>query len=253
VTAQGHDVGPPGLGDRPPGWGEDELTLFLEMAFHNRLATFDNKPEVGKLVAIDAAHMSVFQSNPWVNPGASIAPTFFVRCHAAWRASVEHAMSGQVAEVFTLGRLALEYAAYAAHINSNKEFAEVFLKRHENEGALQACKSTFRAEKLVRTIKAMDINGADRFEKLYERVVDYGAHPNERAVTSSLSLDETTDPIGPVFEQKQLHGDGLQLDHALRTASQIGMICLDLFALIFPVRFADDGVASQLPGLRAGL
>lgn len=253
MTQSKSGTGEPGLGERPPGWGKDALTTFLEMAFHNRLATFDNKPEVRKLVSIDAAYVTVFVGKPWVNPGASIAPMFFVRCHSVWRSTVEHAMSGQVAEVYAPGRLALEYAAYAAHIDASKELGEVFLRRHDNDASLQACKSAFRAEKLSRTIKMMDTGSADRFEKLYQRAMDYGAHPNERAVTTSLTIDNDADPAGPVFEQKPLHGEGLQLDHALRTTAQIGMTCLDIFALIFPARFADVGVTNQLPSLRAGL
>ncbi|MEQ8701472.1 MAG: hypothetical protein RLT05_33545 [Bauldia litoralis] len=243
----------PGLGDRPRGWGQDQLTQFLEMAFHNRLATFDNIPEVRRVIAIDAVYMDVFVGKPWVNPGASIAPTFFIRGHAAWRSAVEHAMSGQVAEVFAPGRLALEYAAYALRICTQEELAEVFLKRHDSEAALKACKSAFRAEKLVRAIGELDVPGADRFEKLYQRAVDYGAHPNERAITGSLSIDDAADPKALTLEQKQLHGEGPQLDHAIRTVCQIGMTCLDIFVLIFPDRFRDVGVMARLPNLRRGL
>lgn len=243
------EIGP---GDRPPGWGRDGLTLFLEMAFRNRLATFANKAETKKLVVIDGAYMDVF-GDSWVDPGGGIlSAPFLIRCHAAWRSAVEHAMAGQVGEMFAPARLALEYAAYAYHIFTHRDLAEVFLRRHDDDVALQKCKSAFRGEKLERTIRQVDEDSADRFALLYQRAVDYGAHPNERAITSSLLMDNPA-PAGPVVQQLQLHGDGLQLDHALRTAAQIGTTCLDLFALVFPDRFLNVGVTPRLAGLRAGL
>ncbi len=42
--------------DPPPGWGDDEITKFVDMARTNAYATFANLPvEYGKLAQIDRA------------------------------------------------------------------------------------------------------------------------------------------------------------------------------------------------------
>ena len=169
-----------GPGDRPDGWGRDPLTDFLERAFRNRLASFANHPMAQKAIAIDATYMDFFVD--WTNPGHALTPHFLIRCHSAFRAAVEHAFAGQVAEVAPLARAALEYAGYAVQIDRN-DVGEIWLRRHESEDAFQKGVSAFRQQKVVRTIREIDEPTADRFERLYQWAVDTGAHPNEQAIT----------------------------------------------------------------------
>jgi hypothetical protein len=77
----------------PPGWGNDELSKFLQATHQQQYATFFNKREaVGRLVAIDGLFVRV--STGWLNPESEIEAMLFLRCHAAFRAAAGEAMAG---------------------------------------------------------------------------------------------------------------------------------------------------------------
>jgi hypothetical protein len=62
----------------PPGWGDDELTKFLENARQNQRATFANKRgAMAKLVKIDAQFTKVTKG--WLNPPSECRAAIKVR------------------------------------------------------------------------------------------------------------------------------------------------------------------------------
>src|SRR5262245_2191386 len=96
---------------KPPGWGNDELSKFLEAAHQNQYATFVKKRDaMAKLVAIDAQFAKVTKG--WLNPKSEILAMLFIRCHGAYRTACGLAMSGQAADCYVHCRSVLEYAAY---------------------------------------------------------------------------------------------------------------------------------------------
>ena len=116
----------------PPGWGDDELTKFLEATHHNQYATFVKKQDaVGTLVNIDAQFAKVTKG--WLNPDSEIIAMLFIRSHGAYRTASGLAMAGQAAECYVQCRSVLEYASYAVHINKNPELAIVWLNRRRGQ------------------------------------------------------------------------------------------------------------------------
>ncbi len=110
----------------PPGWGDDELTKFLDDGRGNQWATFHNKREAtDTLTAIDAQFVTVAKG--WLNPQCALAAFMLHRCHSAFRAASGLAMSGQLVEAYALCRSMLEYAAYAVHVYRNPDRGLVWL------------------------------------------------------------------------------------------------------------------------------
>src|ERR1700743_689359 len=94
---EGISSGPPDApsSNLPPGWGEDELSKFLQETHQQQYATFHNKREAtGRLIAIDELFARI--SKGWLNPKSEIAALPFLRCHAAMRAAAGEAMAAQV-------------------------------------------------------------------------------------------------------------------------------------------------------------
>lgn len=84
---------------RPPGWGDDDLSKFLDMARSNQHALFANKRGwYRRLAAIDANFYRVAQNI--INPKNPVAAALFYRAHSAFRAACSLSMSGQVTEAF---------------------------------------------------------------------------------------------------------------------------------------------------------
>ncbi len=232
----------------PPAWGADELTSFLETAHRNRFATFVHKPEaVQKLILIDLCYLKVHQD--WKDPGGIIASFLSIRSHSAFRAACGLALAGQVTDTFPAIRSCLEYASYAAHMRKNPELEETWLRRHEGEESLKEARKAFEIGSVRRSIG--DAKNAEVFEILYQRTIDFGAHPNERAISSSTAIVAQTE--GLEYQQIFLHADGIHLDHALKTTAQAGVCALLLVQEGFSHRFDSVGATDLLNELREGL
>ncbi len=165
--------------------------------------------------------------------------------------SCEHAMAGQATDAFPQVRACLEYAGYALHIHKNPKLAEVWLRRHDDKVAKKAVRNEFTVSNVQATIEKANRQAAKVFSELYERAIDFGGHPNERAITDSLKMTDLGDRKS--YDSIYLHGDGLSLEHALKTTAQTGVCALEILQEVFPERFELLGVRAALLGLRKGL
>src|SRR5215470_18529653 len=99
------------LSPKPPGWGADDLSAFLNVARQNQFATFHKKKiAYGLVQEVDACFFKV--GTNMLNPMDAFIPVFLYRCHSGFRASCATAMAGQIVETFVLCRSCLEFAAY---------------------------------------------------------------------------------------------------------------------------------------------
>jgi len=202
----------------PPYWGDDALSDFIGAAFNNTLATFVQKAEFRLLVTIDKNFVRIGENLAY--PPDFIGAFLLLRSHAAFRGACRMATSGQVGETFPLLRLCLEYGLYALHIHSHAGFGEIWMRRHDDKEALKRCKASFRHGDVIATLKDRDANLYKTIDDLYERTIDFGAHPNERAISGSMRLKEENDRN--TFQLIYLHGgDAISLEHALKTTAQI--------------------------------
>ena len=234
----------------PPKWASDSLSEFIELAHRNRFATFvHKKASFCRLANIDALFVRI--ANDWRDPPQIVPPLLFLRCHSAFRAACEHALAGQVTDGFPQVRAVLEYAGYALHIHKNPWCEELWTRRHDDDDALRAVRREFHMSKVAATIAASNSHTSGVFDHLYQRTIDFGAHPNERAVSGNLAVREFEDR--KEIQQSYLHGDSPQLDHILKTSAQAGVCALEIFSDVFKQRFDLLGVSVELPKLRIKL
>jgi hypothetical protein len=234
----------------PPGWGQDELSKFLQETHQQQYATFHNKREAtGRLIAIDELFVRV--SKGWLNPTSEINALLLLRCHATLRAASGEAMAGQVVESYRQCRGMMENAAYAVHIHRNPDLAKIWLNRHVDEAGMKVSKAAFHHTKVMQSVKAANIHAGDRFEMLYQRSIDFGGHPNERSVTGSLKIKE-----GPERREMlavMLHGDDLAFNMGLKSVAQCAMVSLEMLQVAFNPRFELLGINAAMIALRRGL
>jgi hypothetical protein len=234
----------------PPGWAEDELTKFLQQTHQQQYASFHNKKEaVGRLVAIDELFVRV--STHWLNPPSEVEAMLFLRCHAAFRAAAAEAMAGQAVECYRQCRRMLENAAYAVHIRRDPSLATVWLNRHRDDAGMRASKKAFQHVAVAASVSAGNKHAGERFEDLYQRTIDWGGHPNERSVTGNMRIIE--EPDRRLMLAIVLHGDGPELDMALKTVAQSGMVSLELLQVLYNAKFEILGINAAMLDLRKGL
>jgi hypothetical protein len=234
----------------PPGWGKDSLSEFFDAAQKNQFGTFVDKRDWSTRIAnIDALFVTV--SKKWVNPRDPLAALLFVRCHSAFRAASGLAFAGQLSEAYVMHRSCLEYAGYALHINRNPSLGHLWLNRHQDAQTIKKLKREFTIERVRRTITTCNRHAGERFDSLYQRAIDWGGHPNERAVTGSLQIEKQADRR--LLNGILLHGDGPAKDLALKTTAQCGVCCFEIFQPVFNALFEILGVNAGLLALRQGL
>lgn len=180
-----------------------------------------------------------------------IPSLLIIRAHGSFRAAAEHAMAGQISEAFGDARVLLESAAYSLHINLQPELSEIWLRRHDSPEHANKVRAQFAFGKLKEAIRSKDGRLSQIFDQLYQSSIDFGAHPNERAITGNLKISDRAD--NRHLDLIQLQGDGLALDHGLRSVAQAGVCALHIVRHVFPERFELLGINEEIMELRKTL
>ncbi len=228
----------------PPGWGNDPLTRYLDDARGNQFATFANKrSEVIDLIDIDGMFRKLLDGA--MNPRPFVPMTFLLRAHSAYLSAVSAVMAGQVYEAQALLRVCLEQGAYAHYIGDDKVRYELWMSRHDGRAAMKAVRDEFTHGKISHHITDADAKLGGIYKTLYDRTIDYGAHPNEMGTSLSSKTVDIEDG-GKQFLTIYLHGEGLLLDCGLKATAQVGLWVLRIAQTIYPARVQAVGIQYQL-------
>ena len=238
------------LPEPPKGWGADEITRFIDNTRLNAFASYANlRAEYRKLAEVDQVFRKLIDN--LTNTKDWFAAFFLLRSHSAFLASCHMAMAGQVAEAYAALRLCLENGLYGLYLSRNAASRATWLRRHESQQAKRRVRDEFTIRALLKVLTACDGKESAIAERLYERCIDYGGHPNERALTQSLK--KKVDPDTVSFQIIYLTGDPLTLRFCLKTTAQVGASVLGIFRLVFRERFDLSGLSEELTKARRGL
>lgn len=232
----------------PPCWTDDDLTYFIQMANENTYAIFhNNKREFDIIQNIDKLYGAIIDH--LLNSNEFLASMLLLRSHSAYRGACRMSLSGQVVEAFVLLRSCIESSLYALHINKNPHAAEKWIKRHESAVSLKDAKNEFKYSKVINTLQLVDPAISKTTKLLYDRTIDFGGHPNERAITSSMKVIEKDGRTE--FQQLYLVGNNKILIHGLKSTAQIGLCALYILRHIFKERFDILGITQKMDQYRS--
>lgn len=234
----------------PLDWGKDNLSQLFETLFDNLVATFANSTdEYAKLREIDAVFIEIGSNMINAKP---VMPAFFMmRCHSALCAAFQLALSGQNSEAYVLTRSALEYAAYGNLIALDEKLVLTWLNRNTSAKAMDEQKKAFIVRKLREGLEKRDKDLATRWQRFYEEAIDFGAHPNQLAIMSSMQKEDGVDRTN--WLQTFTQPGSLSHTGAMKHAARVGLTCLLVFAHIYNARFELLGLKPRLSELRKGL
>jgi hypothetical protein len=237
---------------RPDGWRDASLFCFVEESWNNALGIFHAMPEqVERLELIDSM-FARFSQKGLSDLGKYFAALLFIRAHTAYRVAAGLALATPI-ESYSVIRSSLEYAGYALLCDERPELAEVWLRRDESPKSLGRVRREFTQARVRHAIRSFDCRIADRYQQLYDETISWGAHPNEKALTTSLRI--VNDPVGKVTTLQVImlpHGGNVH-KLALRRCAQIGLCVLEIFALIYPERFRLLGIKDMFQDAKRGL
>lgn len=234
----------------PPNWEVNEISKFSDAARRNEIATFANHTDwIARLSEIDIGYRrsidGVNHSKDW------FAGFFLLRAHSNFLAACRLCWSVQIPESYALLRSCLENALYGLYLAKHPKSREAWLRRGEDAMAKQKVQGEFKARALLSFAVAQDAAVGAVAKTLYERTIDFGAHPNELALMQTLNMDKNADRIE--FKSNYLGTDSVALLAALKTTAQVGVCTLSLFRVVYPERFDIMGVTDLLRSVKAGL
>ena len=230
----------------PEGWGRDDLSSFLESAAHNALATFQQIPRDYQLLRdVDAAFQRLLTHLD--NPPDQLAPLFLYRAHAAFRAAVRLALSGQAPECYPLLRAALEYALLASFLNRHRQKFDIWKRRSDSEEEKKKVRNEFATGILLSDLEKRDPHTYVGAKALYEECIDMGSHPTDMGVFANISTSETPEVVH--VDTQYLVGDSPQLRYALKSCARVGVAVLAVGRLIFKQRYDLLGLTDDLDRL----
>lgn len=236
----------PKLSATPLGWGLNSLTDSFNSVRVNQYATFDRKDASLHLVTIDRVLFELLEGNVDISP--MFPMNFLLRAHSCFRAACACAMAGQTYEATVLQRAVLETAAYGLYIGDDIDRATTWLKREESSASKDRVRKEFGFGSLNRDFKGRHAEMAASFESLYNRLVDFGAHPNEAGF--SISTDIRQGVGQKIIDTVYLHDDeGVALDFGLKNTAQVGLWVVLVFKAVYPGLYADSEIAMVVDNL----
>ncbi len=217
-------------------WPDDPLSSYLRMSEENTfISSTDLAERYRRLVQIHQLWLKAAQTLEVMPNDELLAVWFLNQSNSAWLAAVRVGMGGQPVEAQPLLRSALEYAGYALHFTRNSSLREVWIRRHDSSEARSASRTSFSMAEVKRALAAESEKLARDFNGLYEQTIDFGSHPNERALSIRLNLrTEGTTEISSVTQLTDQPRDYLFL---AATASRVGVLCLSIFDRVFRTKF----------------
>ena len=229
------------------------MTEYFERLWSNTVATFARKDESHRLCRIDDLMFDISRGWSGGSPTAqSIVPLLmYFRAHSAFRAACAIRMGGATVEGMAVLRQCLEFAGYAALVHKNPSLANIWWDRDQTEDDEKMARRTFTHGAVQAAVANADAAIASAYNVLYDRVIQFGAHPNEKSISGSMKLD--IDDAQTLLQQIYLQGDGHQLDHWIHTANQVGICALKIFEKVHAKRFSDLAVGPKIDALATGL
>jgi hypothetical protein len=164
-----------------------------------------------------------------------VAGVLLARCQYAFKNAAGMALAGQVVEVCPIVRLMLESCGYCLVVCETPALEDVFLARHASDTEMEAQKKAFTIRKIRKAIEKHNRNVADYYEDLYQHTIDFGAHPNTRALFASSELNKHEG--NSYLKPYKLSDDPLMIEFALKLTARSGLACLSAMYYVFTHRF----------------
>ena len=232
--------------DPPRRWGDDKITEFLDMARENSFATFKHMPkDFKRLIEINKLFISALEYLEHSKHPLEVL--FFQKAYSSFLGAIRLAVASQVPEAFAVLRVALESSLYGLFIFNDSHYPDLamtWLNRHNSPQALQQVRRKFQIGNMWPELARHDSQLHGQVQAMYESTIDYGAHPNEQFLVSALRQE--ADPENIRMDSRLLTDDVKFIGLGLKSSAHVGVLCLRMFKLIFPVRFEMAGVLEKL-------
>lgn len=227
---------------------EVPLTKYLTDYWRNVVAATHNiRPMFDDFAEIDNLYRLILDNLNQVDD--QVPNMLLFRSHTAYLGAVTFAISGQAGESYVAMRAALEGALYSHFIAGNLARQRVWLDRHQSNEARKKSRKEFHTQAMIKHLSDKDSHLGGVFQKLYDRTIDLGAHPNPYATLSQFDISSTG--TRHEFIANYFVFDEPYFPMCLKSVAQVGINALNIFEHLYKTRFKILQIDSRLSALDA--
>lgn len=159
----------------------------------------------------------------------------FSRAYGSFLASIGLASSGQLAESWAVSRACIENALYAFYMHDDVGLFQIWSEREKSKQDKTECRKYFQHSKVIGKLKAKHSKLANRANKLYQKCIDYGAHPTQWSVaTNSEILKQQGRQVAKIL---LLNCEDSYMRTCLLLGIDAGLCALSIFNMVYPDEF----------------
>lgn len=238
----------------PPPWDQrDSMERYFADAEVNVRATAATYPEVFAL--LKGVHRALERAEGILGGDGgthfAIARMLFVRAHSAYLAACRLAMGAQPVESAAVSRVVIELTWYGLHIALDPappRRLKVWLSRGDSAQADKKCKDEFKINNVRPTHEKLDPAGARDLHGVYERSIDFGAHPNQLGLMTAIKGVHEGDGER-TYQVGILYGAPLVIAFSLQLATAAALGLLVAFQHLRKERFKLADLDREIGGL----
>lgn len=229
-------------------WAGDPLAQYFAAAWRNTVRSFSlQRAHYETLVEIDGVYRRLIEHAE--DSSERLAGSMLIRAHGSFLAASSLALSGQIAESYALMRNSLRSALHGLFLAGDAERQRIWIARNDDDAGADRMRATFSNGPMLRHLREIDSATAGIYERLQQRTIERGAHPNTYA---SFARDEEGESPSLDFSRAYLVTDDEVQRMALRTAAQVGICALSLFYYVYGDQFREQKLDARLAQLRHG-
>lgn len=220
----------------PKGWGDDELSRFMQRSHNNELASYANlKPYWRILSSIDAElafciKLSMKQNKKGPHSGHLMQ----LISHNHLRAAIRLALAGQSLAVYSSSRSALEASIYSWYLITYPDTEDKWSNKPSNRKDMREWTNEFSFNSILEKVD-LDEETKTFAKDKYNMAIDCGSHPNSDSLYGNMTIikDNDADSNAKAI-MHYLHYRDNAFYFAILFTIDIGMLMLRFFRLSYP-------------------
>jgi hypothetical protein len=226
-------------------WGKTFTTDFLNKADMNTRITYLRLHGYFEMLeGVGDIFMAASETVDYSDLGGFVKVSLLDRAFGNYFAFVRLSTSGQLTESYVLLRACIESALYAFNIHNNPELVKIWLNRHKNAQSKKDSQNLFKPGVILSNLIQTNQSLGKNIKSDYEWCIDFGAHPNERAVIQNLKV------TGRKMSFSLLNTTEGVFQGCLSMCATCGVNTLKLFNLIYPDDFKKFNAEERIQAIQ---
>ena len=171
-----------------------------------------------------------------------------LRSHLIFRTASSLSAAGDLYSSMSVQRSCAETSAYALVLARDDQALDKWMARTDSDDTKKEARNSFIHSKIIKIIRKDDVDLEKTYDTIYQRSIDFGAHPNSSGIFTSTEIERKDGNTH--IKQAGLHGPGTQFTLGLKSTSQVGVFLIRICELIWPERVQLLSLYDELWALR---